>query len=196
MRNKFLITILIIILVVVYSLLGLDYIKQQPEQAVLINRISDTGQALAQLPEPPPDLDGKLAVAEAKFSAAQNSFPAELNSTQFINYIIKLAERYHVTVIPLSTDAWSTQTFRNYDYNILRLDVAVSGSYPQLVSFISKLEDGDYRTLVIEDVILTGITEQADAAGDNTETGEVKGNLQLAIYTQPYPEAKAGKDEG
>ena len=196
MRNKFLITILIIAIGAVYCLFGLNYIKQQPEQAALINRISDTGQALAQLPVPPQDLDGKLAAAEAKLSTAQNSFPAELNSTQFINYVINLAERYHVTVIPFTTDAWSTQTFRNYDYNILRLDMAVSGSYPQLVSFISKLEEGDYRTLVIEDVILTRYPEQADAAGDNTETGEVKGNLQLAIYTQPYPEAKAGKDEG
>jgi len=196
MRNKLLITTLIIAIGAVYCLFGLDYIKQQPEQAVLINRMSDTGQTLAQLPEPPQGLDGKLAAAGAKLSAAQNSFPAEANSTQFIDYVINLAERYYVTVIPLSTDAWSTQTIRNYDYNILRLDMAVRGSYPQLVSFISKLEEGDYKTLVIEDARLTRYTEQAGAASDNTETEAVKGMLQLAIYTQPYPEAKAGKDEG
>jgi len=196
MRNKLLITTLIIAIGAAYCLFGLDYIKQQQEQASLIDRISTASQTLAQLPEPPQDLDGKLAAAEAKLSTVRNYFPAEVDSTRLIDYIINLAERHHIAVIPLSTDEWSTQTIRNYDYNILRLDMAIIGSYPQLVSFISKLEDGDYKTLVIEDARLTAYTEQAGAASDNTETEEITGMLRLAIYTQPYPEAKAGKDEG
>ena len=185
MRSKLLITVLIVILVVVYYLLGIGYMKQRNEQAALTSRIADAGQTLAQLPEPAQDLEKRLAAAEARLSAAQTSFPARLNSTQVVNHILELAKRYHVTAIPLVTKAWSTEKIRQHDCQVFRLNVAVAGSYPQLVAFVNELENGEYQTLVVEDLSVTRVIQQPGDENVKGGTLDITASLELTIYTQP-----------
>ncbi len=179
MRSKLLITVLIVILVVVYCLLGLDYIKQRQEHSVLTSRIADARQTLTQLPEPAQNLEERLAAAEVRLSDAQRSFPTRLNSTQVINDILKLAERHNITAIPLAADAWSTEKVRQHDYQVFRLKLALAGSYSQLVTFVSELEEGDYETLIVQDLSVTRVNEQSEEG-----TIGITASLELAIYTQ------------
>lgn len=178
-RSKLLITVLIVILVVVYCLLGIDYMKQRQEHSVLTSRIADARQTLTQLPVPPQNLEERLAAAEVRLSDAQRSFPTRLNSTQVINDILKLAERHNITAIPLAADAWSTEKVRQHDYQVFRLNLALAGSYSQLVTFVSELEEGEYKTLIVEDLSVTRANEQSEEG-----TIGITASLELAIYTQ------------
>ena len=173
MRNKLVIAILIITLLVVYYLFGMDYIKQRQEQEALTSQITDVAQALEQVPEPPPDLEQRLAAAQASLATTRGAFPTKINSTQLINTILQLADDSGVKAIPLVTGPWSVVMVGEHDYHVLPLNVAVEGSFSQLVNFISKLENGEYKTLILEKVGVTRVQE-----------GTILASLDLAIYTQ------------
>jgi len=173
-KGRLLITILIIVLLVVYYLLGTDYMKQPKEQEALASQIADVTQTLAQIPKPPQDLEQRLAAAQASLAAEQSAFPSKMNSTKVINAILKLADDSDVKAIPMVTQPWSMENIEEHGYRVLRLNVAVEGSFSKLVNFISKLENGEFKTLTLEELSLTRVNEQS----------EVTVSLDLAIYTQ------------
>jgi len=187
-RIKLLVTTLIIVLLVAYYLLGTGYAEQRREQVMLASRIADARQLLTQIPEPPEDLEQRLAAAETGRREAEDSFPARLNSTQVINYILKSAERHKITAIPLATKAWSDEVVGEHGYHVFRFKVDVKGNYSRLVSFLSGLEKGEYQTLVVEDLTVTRITEQPQDEYIDGDTQTVTASLKLAVYTQsPIP---------
>ena len=50
--NKLAITLILVILVIVYGLLAMDYMKQGPEQERLLSEIEEADQSREALPEP------------------------------------------------------------------------------------------------------------------------------------------------
>ncbi len=180
-RGKLLITILIIVLLVVYYLFGMDYMKQRQEHEALTSQITDVTQTLAQIPELPQDLEQRLAAAQASLAAEQSAFPSQINSTQIINTILQLADDSGVKAIPLVTQLWSIENVGKHGYYVLRLNVTVEGSFSQLVSFVSKLENGEYKTLIVENL---SVSEQAEEESASEGTIPITASLDLAIYTQ------------
>ena len=183
-KGKLLIAILIIMLLVVYTYFGMGYINQQKEQKVLASQIADVSQTLAQMPAPPQDLEQRLEAVRASLVAEQSAFPSKMNSTQIINTILKLANDCEVKAIPLITQPWSIESIGEHGYHVLRLDIAVEGSFSQLVSFLSKLENGEFKTLIVEDLSVTRATEQSEGQTVTEGTIPVIAGLDLAIYTQ------------
>ncbi len=181
MKGKLIITLIVIASVVVYAYFGMGYMKQRNEHETLASHITDVSQTLAQMPEPPQDLEQRLAAAQASLAAEQGAFPSKMNSTHIINSILKLADDCDVKAIPLITRPWSIENVGKYGYHVFRLDVTVEGSFPKLVSFVSKLENGEFRTLIMEDLSVTRVTEQSEG---ETVTEGITASLGLAIYTQ------------
>jgi Tfp pilus assembly protein PilO len=187
--RKLLIILLVAVLLVVYYLLGTGYLKQRQENEALASQLANTAQALAQIPQPPADLESQLAAAQASLDAAQNLLPASMNSTQIVNTILRLADEDKVKAIPLVTQPWTTIELGDHSYSVFRLNVAVTGTFAQLVSFVSRLENGELRTLIIEDLSVTRATGEAGAKSAPVGTIPVNASLDLAIYTQsPTPE--------
>ena len=184
MRSKLLITILIIILLVVYCLFGMDYMRQGKEQELLTSQITDVTQTLEQIPEPPQDLEQRLAAAQASLAAEQNAFPSKINSTQAVNTILKLGDDCEVKAIPLVTQPWSTETVGKHSYYVLRLSVAVEGGFPQLLTFVSKLENGEFKTIIVEHLSVTRVTKQSEEESVVEGSIPITASLGLAIYTQ------------
>ena len=186
MKGKLIITILIIILLVVYYLLGTGYIKQRQEHEALTYQIADVTQTVRELPEPPQDLELQLAAAQASLAAEQNAFPTQMNSTQVINAILELADNCEVKAIPLITQPWSMEAVWEHSYYILRLNVALEGSLAQLITFVSELENGELKTLVVENLSITGFTEPSESEEESVseETIIVIASLDLAIYAR------------
>ena len=181
MKSKVFITILIIAvitLLAVYYFLGMGYLRQRQGTEALTARITEATRTLAQTPEPPQDLERRLAAAEANLADVQSAFPRDLNSTRVINAILKLADDCQVRAIPLVTQTWSMENV-GAGYHVFRLNVTARGGFPQLVSFVSQLENGELETLVVESLSVTRV------AGP-TEEGiiPVTASLDLAIYTQ------------
>ena len=175
MKKKLLIILLIIILLGAYYLFGTDYMRQRREHEALSSRINDATLLLAQIPPLPQDLEQQLASAQANLIAEQSTFPTRMNSTRIINTILRLADECQVKAIPLVTQPWTQVDIGEHKYNVFRLNLAVTGDFIQLVSFISKLENGEFKTLIIDDLSVNRASE------DNRGT-VIDASVDLAIY--------------
>ena len=187
--RKLLIILLIVALLVVYYFFGMDYWKQRKVHGELTSQINDVARTLAQIPEPPEDLEQRLATAQASLAAEQGTFPDKMNITRIINTILEQADDCEVKAIPLVTDPWSIENVGEHGYYVFRLNVAVEGSLSHLLSFISKLEKGEFKTLIVEDLSITRVTEQSEEESVPEGTMPVNASLDLAIYTRsPAPD--------
>ena len=187
MKSKLLITLLVIILLVVYYLFGMDYMKQRKENMVIASQIADTRQVLAQMPGNADDLEQRLAAARSSLSATQSSFPGRMNSTQVVNSILELADDYKVRAIPLVTQPWLTENIGEHAYYVFRFNIVINGSFSHLVGFIGKLENGEFETLIVENLSVTRVGEESDEENVTEGTIVINANLDLAIYTQAPP---------
>ena len=183
MRRKFIIAFIIIVLLVAYGFLGIDYTKQRKEHEALAVSIADMTQELQQIPAPAQNLEQRLAAAEASLATAQSAFPGKPNSTQLINRILKLADECQVKVIPLTTQQWSSEKVGK-GYLTFDLQMTVQGRFDQFVNFIDRLENGEFSTLVIEDLSVTRVINKAEGRVLPDTTPSIKANLDVAIYAR------------
>ena len=178
LRNKLLIAILIIALLVVYYVFGMDYINQRQEREALAFQIATVTQALAQISDPPQNLEQRLEVARERLTAEQSMFPTQFNSTEVVSTIMELANSLGVNVIPLVTQSWLTEVVGENNYDVLRLTIAAEGNFSQLVNFVSRLENGEYQTLVVEDLIVDRVATVSEG------TVSYIASFDLAIYAR------------
>lgn len=184
MTSKLLFTVLITILLVVYAYLGIGYMKQSGEREALTSQITEAIETLREIPKPPQDIEQRLAAAQASLVAEQSIFPIKVNSTEVVNTILELADDSGVKAVPLETEPWSIQDVGERVYYVFRLNVTVEGSLSHLSNFVSKLENGRFRTLVVEDLSVTRVSEPSEEEGVSEGTISVVASLDLAIYTQ------------
>jgi Tfp pilus assembly protein PilO len=180
-RGKLLIAILIITLLVGYYVSGMDYINQRQEREALAFQIATVTQALTQMSDPPQNLENLeqwLKAAQERLADEQNIFPRQLNSTEVVSTILELANSLGVNAIPFVTQSWSTEVVGENDYDVLRLTVAAEGNFSQLVNFVSRLENGEYQTLVVEDLTVTRVDAEAEGIVSFIAS------FDLAIYAQ------------
>ena len=182
--RKLLSVLLCVVLLVAYYLLGTDYLKQRQEREVLASQITEAAQMLAQVPAPPADLEERLAATQASLEGVRNSFPEELNSTRVINTILKLADEVGVKAIPLITQPWAIESVNDYDYSVFRLNVAVTGTYTQLGSFLSQLENGELQTLTVESLRVIRLTESSGVESIPRDNIQVNASLDIAVHSQ------------
>ncbi len=170
-----------LVLLVVYYLMVTDYLKQRREYKAMASRIGEVEQMLSQIPTFPADLEERLIEAQSSYEAAQNSFPDQLNTTEIINAILRLADDAGVKAIPLITQPWTQENINSQDYSVFRLSITTNGAYTNLTDFINRLETSEPPTLVIESLV-------ADRATDITD-GEVappcEARLDIAVYARP-----------
>ncbi len=178
MRSKLLITILIVVLLAVYFIFGVDYIRQREGHQALTAQIIDVTETLEQLPKPPNDLERRLAVAQASLVAEQSAFPGKPNSTQVINNVLELAVDYQLKT-SLETHPWTTENVGEYSYHVFRINLSVQGSFSQLVSFVRKLENDEFKSLMVENLSVTMLSKQPEGG-----TIPVTASLDLAVYAQ------------
>jgi len=181
-RSRLIIALLsigIIALLAVYYFLGMDYREQRQGHEVLAAQIAEATRTLAQTPRPPQDLEQRLAAARASLAAEQSAFPSQLNSTQVINAILKLADDCQVKAIPIATQPWSVENIGG-GYHVFRFNISIRGSFSQLTGFVSELENGEFETLAIEKLSVIRVAGQTEG-----EIIPITARLDLAIYTQP-----------
>jgi len=183
-KGKLPIVILIIVLSVVYYLLGMDYMNQRKEQEVLTSQITEVTQTLSEIPEPPHNLEQRLEAAQASLAVEQSVFPSKINTTQVIDTILRLADDCQVKAIPLVTEPWSIENIGEHGYYVFRLNLVVEGSFSQLVIFVSRLENGEFNTLIVENISLARVSQQSEEEDVTEGTIPIMASLDLTIYTQ------------
>jgi Tfp pilus assembly protein PilO len=178
-KGRVFITAFIVVLVMVYAVLGMGYLDQRQEQEELTAQIAEASQTLREIPQTPEGLEQQLAEAQAGLTAEQSSFPSEINTTQLVDTILGLASACGVDATPMATEPWAVEMVGKHSYPVLRLTLAVEGSLPEITTFAHELEEGDYTTLVIEELSTSRSSEESEDG-----VIPVTGSLELAIYTR------------
>ncbi len=179
-------TLVVLALLTGHFFIGKDYLEQRQGQQQLDALIEDAVQLRAQTPAAAPELQASLADAEAELIAAGHALPVDLNSTGLINDILMLAEECGVSVIPLVTQPWDAAGVGR-GYEVFRVNLTISGEYPDLYRFVDRLESDEFASLATEniDVVRFEATEEDEAA-------TVRASLDVAVYAQ-FPAAAEGE---
>ena len=179
--NKLAIILISAVLLVVYGLLAMDYIKQGPEQERLLSEIEEVDQSREALPESSTDFSERLAVAQAALAAENETIPSEINSSDVIDTILSLAQEIGVKAMPLITQPWVEAHIGENTYRVFRVNVEIEGLFLQVREYVSRLESGEFNTLIAERLIIDVDDEEVYAGGATL----VVASLDLAIFTQP-----------
>lgn len=184
MKSKLPIVILIIILSMVYYLFGTDYMNQRKEQKALTSQLAEVSQMLSEIPKPPQDLEQQLEVAQARLAVEQSTLPSEVDTTQVIDTILRLADDCEVKAIPLATEPWAEEKIGEHGYPVFRLNLVVEGGFSQLVDFVKRLENGEFKALIVESMRAVRVAEASDEESVAEGIISITASLDLAIYTQ------------
>jgi hypothetical protein len=182
--NKIAIILISVILLLVYGILAMDYIKQGPEQERLLSEIEEVDQSRETLLEPSTDAYERLVALEAAIAAEYVVIPAEISSSNVIDTIFSLAQEIGVKAVPLITQQWSEEHIGENTYCVFRIDVEIEGLLSQVRDYVSRLESGEFNTLIVERLIINvdyGEDEEVYAGGATP----VEAMLDLAIFTKP-----------
>ncbi len=181
-RGRPVMFLVVVILLIAYAFIGTRYLSENKERVLLAEQIAAAREALELIPEPPEDLAERLAAAQDDLETAKNGFPSDVDTTGVIDTILGLASACGVEALPLATEPWSVNETDGYEYRVLHLDVTVEGGFPQVVTFLSRLEDGQVATLVLQDVAVSSRDQEFGSGGASTGNVPVKAILHLALY--------------
>ena len=181
--RKLLLVIFTVVLLAAYYLLGTDFLEQRQEREALTSQIAEANRLKAEIAIPPADLEQRLAAARDNLDTVRNTFPGGLNSTRIINNILELADNVGVKAIPLITQPRVTEGINDNNYSVFRLNIAVTGTFSQLASFLSRLENGELETLILENLTVDRVSGSTGEERDST--APVNASLDIAIYSQP-----------
>ena len=182
--RKTLIILLVVALVAVYYIFGSGYLNTRRSNASLNREIGASTQQLALIPLLPANPTQRQAAASADLQAQLNRFPEELNTTQILNGILKLAQAEGVNAVPLITQQISAISTNGTNYPAFRLSVDAKGTYAQVAGFINDLETSRPSTLVIEDISLA-ITSANNTNTNGIDVTPVDVLLNIAVYSRP-----------
>ena len=182
--NKLLLVIVVGVVLVAYYILGTGYLKGQRENTALASGIDESSLLLMEILPPAGDLQERLESVLAELDIALNRLPAEPNTTVIINNILQLGENSGVKVIPLITQSWETEIFDDYDVSVFRFNLSVSGISSQFLDFFSRLENGEYETLIIENMQI--FKEDYSSYFESISSGSVRihADIQIAVYAR------------
>ncbi|MBI2836564.1 MAG: hypothetical protein HYX85_02595 [Chloroflexi bacterium] len=164
-----------------YVFLGMTYIRQQREQKDLAFQVEQLRPA-AGASDNQDDLRRRLTVAQEQLAKEQASFPSRLRNTEVVDWIQQTAQQSQVTAFVLQAKPLSSEKVGERIYNVLRVEVTAEGSFPQLKAFVQQLEEGTFKTLVLD---------RADTALD---AGKGSISLSLSVYAHPAVPGAAGSD--
>jgi Tfp pilus assembly protein PilO len=175
-----LITILILVLLVVYYILGTDYLKQRKQKETLGIQISEGTATLALIPQPPADLDEQLADAQDSLWVIKDTLNIDTNITRIVNRILRLGDETGVKAIPLSTQPWIIERISNQNYSVFRIDLAITGNFTQMAEFLNRLENGEPNTLILEYVKVEKLS--GSFLFESPAEGPTSADIRVAVY--------------
>jgi hypothetical protein len=179
--NKIAIILISAVLLVVYGLLAMDYMKQGSEQEKLLSEIEEVEQSQAALVEPSTDAYERLAAIQAELDDEGEIIPGEIDSSDVVDIILSLAQQVGVKAIPLTTQPWIKEHIGGNTYLVFRLSVEIEGLFSKVTEYVTRLESGEYSTLVVESLVVEADDEEGFAGGSTL----VVASLDLAVFAQP-----------
>ena len=183
MRTRILlISTLVIVILAVYGFIGMDYLNQRNQRESYDTQIAEAASALLLIPQPPTDLEERLAAAQDSLEEAKNAFVLDITNTEIVNVILSMADGCGAKAIPLATQPWVQESVSVQTYLVFRLEINVTGTYPQLVNFLSQLENSEFKTLIIESLTVESPEGASLLESSVRETLPITANIRIAVY--------------
>jgi hypothetical protein len=183
--RRWLITILILAILAAYVFLGMSYVGQHRQNTDLTTGLSGLKVLLAAMPNVTTDLDQRLAAVQGKLAAAEGAFIGETNDILIVNAILRLAEEVGVKALPLSTQPWTAEQISSRNFSVFHLSIQITGDFPHLQDFLSRLETGDLNTLAFTylQVVRAPLNLNANTAPADSSTNTTTVNSSINTAT-------------
>jgi hypothetical protein len=176
-RTRVLTLLLAVCLIIAYAYTGYTYSQERQKQRTISEQINNVSGALALVPRPAPDLQQRLAEArKLSTRTGEAVFPGSINTTNYINHILSLADESQMKVTLLTTDPWEERKVDERTFRIFRISLQIEGAPESLTDFISQAEE-EMPSLVVDSLNVERSHDPADS--------ELTGTLELVIYTLP-----------
>jgi Tfp pilus assembly protein PilO len=183
MRTRvLLIIVLVVALLAVYGFIGMDYLNQRNQRDTYDTQIAQASEALFLMPQPPADLQERLAAANASLEEVKNAFGFNATSTEIVEMILNTANQTGVTVTPLITQAWAQVSISGQTYEVFRMNIQATGTFSQLALFIHQLETDEPKTLVIESLVIEGTQGASLLDSSQRDALPMKATIGIAVY--------------
>jgi hypothetical protein len=179
LAKKIIIATVTVLLLIAFARWGTEFVQgrvtdsAKSQKTELTKQIDVVNKAIAAIPQPDEQLMTKLAQLEIALKNEDIAIPASLDSTLAINAILELAASCNVTAVPLETTDWASS---GEHYNVYTLQVKVKGDYEPIATFIDRLENGLFETLIITRLEISG--------GLKPDIEPDTATVDVAIYTR------------
>lgn len=120
----------------------------------LEKQVGSAAQTLAQATQATnvDSLKTELAAAEAQLK--ESSFPEQVPSVEVVALLVKASKETGVELSNLQVLATEQEKVGNNSYSVLRQRLQLRGSPAQVTGFMSRLEKGEFRSLVVNNIAL------------------------------------------
>ena len=138
----------------------------------------------------PQDLEVQLTQAQAALDEAASVFLSEAEAAGVLNSLYQYADESGVEIISLQEQAEPTGAGEGEEetenankgiYDVRMFQLQVEGSTPNLIAFVSQIEEAAYEGFVVTSVNI------AESAGRHVLT------MDISLYTSPYSSGAAGQ---
>jgi hypothetical protein len=96
-----------------------------------------------------------LAEAQAELEQLNNGFPAAMDDVDVMEFLMNLADETNVEINVKASKPSGEELAGGY-YMTVPASATVDGNYEDVLNFIDSLEDGEIKTIVINDCVIDG----------------------------------------
>jgi hypothetical protein len=180
-RTKLLFLILVLCLILVLVYLMVDYLREQRAKSTLIDQINNTTNTLMLMAAPPQDLQKLLEQAKADNQSSRSFVSGnDLDVTEVINSLLNTAAECNLQVNPVSTDQWIKRSIGSGTYNMLPLELTITGVQSDFIRFLGDLENPQ----MFPDLVVEGMTVTRNSQPDIGMAAEISVKLNLSLVTR------------
>lgn len=143
LSKRVLLIVIIVIFAVALGVLFSIYFGQNGERAELNERLSQAQTLLAGLINNRETMEDELTQAESLLAVSQAQFPESVESIEYGDDLFEIADDCNVSLTKVSASKPTSKTVGTVTYSTSRFDLAVQGSYANILDFIYALRTGD-----------------------------------------------------
>ena len=189
------------VLVVAFGTLGIARAYQIQEQEQLNEELSVAEMRLSkvqlkELRSQKSELEVQLDQTASQLEAAKDSLRQSIESIEVTDSVFEIAEACGVEIIDVSSSELDNDNLEGIDCSIIRLTMSVEGDVPNLISFVTKLNN-DFITGIVRSVQMD--TQEAyeevegEAEGEQAEEEKKPSvNIQMIVYSYRVEVASGG----
>ena len=189
------------VLVVAFGTLGIARAQQVQEQEQLNEELSVAEMRLSkvqlkELRSQKSELEVQLDQTASQLEAAKDSLRQSIESIEVTDSVFEIAEACGVEIIDVSSSELDNDNLEGIDCSIIRLTMSVEGDVPNLISFVTKLNN-DFITGIVRSVQMD--TQEAyeevegEAGGEQAEEEKKPSvNIQMIVYSYRVEVASGG----